>query len=48
MDKTEWEIIDDNGVIYSGFPEEETRHYFEEADFDWCGDLKLVEVHART
>lgn len=47
MDRTKWEVIDDNGVIYSGFSEEETIALFEEADFDWDGDLKLIEVHAR-
>ena len=46
MQTTTWEIIDDNGVIYSGYTEEETRQMFEDADFDWCGDLKLIEVHA--
>lgn len=45
-DKTRWEIIDDRGVICSGFSEEETRALFDEADFDWEGDLKLIEVHA--
>lgn len=47
MDKTEWEIIDDNGVIFSGYSEEETRALFEEIDIDWDGDLKLIEVHER-
>lgn len=46
MDKSEWEIIDDNGVIYSGYTEEETRQIFEEVNFDWDGDLKFIEVHA--
>lgn len=46
--ETEWEIIDDNGVIFSGYTEEETRALFEEFDGDdWDGDLKLIEVHER-
>lgn len=43
-----WEIIDAKGVIYSGFTEEETIALFmdDEPDFEWNGDLKLVEIHA--
>lgn len=48
MDKAIWEIIDDKGVIYSGYTEEETLEIFMNTDFDWEGDLKLVEVHAIT
>ena len=43
-----WEIIDDKGVIYSGYTEEETLEFFINPDFEWEGDLKLVEVHGIT
>lgn len=44
-----WEIIDDNGTIYSG-NENEMQFKFEEmiaedSDETWEGDLKLIEVH---
>jgi len=47
-----WEIIDDEGVIYSG-NEEEVRAYWdkmnsEENEDEWSGDLKLIEIHERT
>lgn len=44
----EWEIIDNRGVVYSGFSEEETRRIFHDGDdFEWEGDVKLVQVHER-
>ena len=46
MENTIWELIDDRGVIYSGFSEEETWHKFDNPNFEWEGDLKLVEVRA--
>lgn len=47
-----WEIVDDNGVIYSG-SEDEMMMYWQqmnsEDNYDeWEGDLKLIEVHAAT
>ena len=55
MSKNRFEIIDDNGVIYSGFAKEQTRDIFSAIiegdekwlpDDGWEGDLKLIEVHA--
>jgi len=51
--KNNWEIIDDNGVIYSGTEEEMVLVFSNivNGDIDqddlveWIGDLKLVEVH---
>lgn len=47
-----WEIIDDNGTIYSG-KEDYIRDTFEKIKqaepgykTKWKGDLKLVEIHA--
>ena len=49
-----FEIIDDNGVIYSGGDEEEIRNIFQAIvdgeedvtpDDGWHGDLKLIQVH---
>lgn len=54
--KNNWEIIDDQGTIYSG-TEDEMRNIFEEIMesglFDgekikWHGDLKLIEIHSIT
>ena len=43
-----YEIIDNNGVVYSGTEEEMTQKFDEilngEADVAWVGDLKLVHV----
>lgn len=44
-----WEIIDENGCVYSG-NETDMRFTFEnivdnKADLEWTGDIKLVEVH---
>jgi len=46
----QWEIIDDNGVVYSG-SEDEMRQTFNnivdgKEEVKWTGDLKLVQVHA--
>ena len=55
MSKNRFEIVDDKGVIYSGFTEEQTRDIFGAIiegdekwlpDDRWKGDLKLIEVHA--
>ena len=54
MSQTTWEIIDDNGVIYAGYPEPITRMIYQkivdrEGEYkiiEWDGDLKLIEVHA--
>ncbi len=55
MNRDSFEIIDDNGVIYSGYTEDETRDIFQsiiEGDEEWIledelhGDVKLIEVHA--
>jgi len=45
--KTRWAILDDNGIIYEGQPEEELREIFEDPDFEWDGDLLLIEIHRR-
>ena len=50
-----FEIVDDKGIIYSGFTEEQTRDIFGAIvkgdkkfmpENRWKGDLKLIEVHA--
>ena len=55
MSKNRFEIIDDNGVIYSGFTKEQTFGIFGAIvkgdkkfmpENRWKGDLKLIEVHA--
>jgi len=43
-----WEIIDDNGILYSGH-EEEIRIIFSDIitgknKIHWKGDLKLIEI----
>ena len=54
MEKDNFEIIDDNGVIYSGHTEEETYIIFQGMvggdeqwvpENGWQGDLKLIQVH---
>ena len=44
--KNTWEIIDDEGVIYSG-SQEEMEEIFSDwpDDIETAGDTKLVEVH---
>ena len=52
----QWEIIDDKGTIESGTEEDMRYHFndilythlFTETDFEWEGDLRLIEVHAVT
>lgn len=44
-----WEIIDDDGVVYSG-SEEEMKEVWDKIEKDiilltWQGDLKLIEIH---
>lgn len=47
-----WEIIDNNGVVYSGQEDEmwEVWNRIEagEEDIEWDGDLQLVQIHAIT
>ena len=38
-----YEVIDDDGVIYSGYPFEETQEFFNSIEV-FNGDLKLVEI----
>lgn len=44
-----WQIIDDNGIIYSGKEEEIRQTFYEIIEGHrytrWEGDLKLIEVH---
>ena len=43
-----WEIVDNNGTIYSGSEEEmkdQWQDMVETNNYDWEGDLKLIEVH---
>ena len=44
-----WEIIDDEGVVYSGTQEEMERVFNRivngQIECDWTGDLKLIEIH---
>lgn len=45
-----WEIIDNNGTIYSG-SEDEIRSKFQQMvdgneECGWDGDLKLIQVHS--
>jgi len=54
--KNNWEIVDDNGTIYSG-TEDEMHDIFSEIvykdnedpdghEFKWTGDLRLIQVWA--
>jgi hypothetical protein len=56
MYQNNWEIVDENGTIYSG-SEDEMRELFNaivhgvvndnlDEDLDWLGDLRLIQVHA--
>ena len=44
-----WEIIDDDGVVYSGSEDEMKQKWFDIAEciilLTWKGDLKLIEIH---
>ena len=46
---TVWEIIDNNGILFSGTERDMKRIWDniinERIDVSWGGDLKLVEVH---
>ena len=45
VEQTYWEVMDDRGVIFSGYDEGEMRELFDGEEFEWVGDLKLVEVY---
>ena len=45
-----WEIIDNNGTVYSG-NEDEMQSTFQrikdgDEEVEWEGDLKLIQVHS--
>lgn len=45
-----WEIIDNNGTVYSG-NEEEMSSTFQrivagDEDVKWEGDIKLIQIHS--
>jgi hypothetical protein len=44
-----WEIIDNNGTLYSGKEDDITTIFQDiregKIEEDWNGDLKLVQVH---
>lgn len=46
---SQWEIIDDKGVIHSGTQDDMLSEWekltMSETEEEWTGDIKLVEVH---
>ena len=46
-EKNRWAIVDSKGVIEESNDEDEVRTHFEKSDFEWEGDLLLVEIWAR-